>query len=63
MKNKFTKLLTFGLVLFANGLLLTNCEKDNQNEDIINVEEQELSIIINHLSKESIEKKPNLFQN
>jgi hypothetical protein len=54
MKNKLGKLFRFGIALFAMGLFLTNCEKDNTTEEPILVENQEPSLKVNHISKETI---------
>lgn len=60
MKNKFTKLLTFGLTLFAIGLLMTNCEKESTQEESITVENQEPTLTLKHYSKTNIEKNTKL---
>ena len=60
MKNKFTKLLKFGIALFAIVLLMTNCEKENTQEEVIQIENQEPTFTIKQYSRENIEKNTKL---
>lgn len=60
MKNKLKKLLSLGCTLFAIGLLLTNCERDNPREDAIQIENQEPTFTLKQYSKKNIEKNTKL---
>lgn len=59
MKNKLKKLLKFGLALLAIGLLLTNCEKETQ-EEFQNTESQEPTFTLKHFSKKNFENNEKL---
>ncbi|AXP81953.1 hypothetical protein CJ739_2888 [Mariniflexile rhizosphaerae] len=60
MKNKLKKLLRFGFTLFTICLFLTNCEKENVQEEPIQVENQEPTFTLKHYSRKNIEKNTKL---
>tara|TARA_B110000503_G_scaffold128217_1_gene198882 strand:- start:501 stop:2321 length:1821 start_codon:yes stop_codon:yes gene_type:complete len=60
MKNKLKKSFRLGFTLFAIGLLMTNCEKDNLHEDALEIENQESTFTLKQYSRENIEKNTKL---